>query len=241
MLTRSFRAAGRADPPTTPEFPKARAAGPNVSATFDVLVGMKPFRALGAIAVVAFVVALTACAAPAGPGGAPDEREPLVMAEPDPTQEVWALVNVIDDGSGAQLCPIVLESYPPQCGNAIPVDGWSWDGLPLEQEAEVRWGFYAVYGTYDGERLTVTQPAEFGGAIDVMRPPSTGPLTAAETARVAREIREDLPGDYSSGEGDGLVVLDVIWDDGTLQRQLDERYGEGAVFVSSVLRLFDRS
>ena len=200
---------------------------------------MKPHRALAPLFAVALAAALTACAVPAGPGGAPTQREPLVMAEPDPTQEVWALVNVIDDGSGAQLCPIVLESYPPQCGGAIPVDGWTWDALPLDQEGEVRWGFYAVYGTYDGERLTVTQPAEFGGAIDVMRPPSTGPLTAAETARVAGEIREDLPGEYGSAEGDGLVFLDVTWDDGSLQEQFDERYGEGAVFVNSLLRVFD--
>ena len=163
------------------------------------------------------------------------------MPEPDPSQEVWALVNVIDDGSGAQLCPIVLESYPPQCGGAIPIDGWTWDALPLDQEGAVRWGFYAVYGTYDGEQLTVTQPAEFGGAIDVMPLPTTGPLTADESARILREIQEDLAGDYGSGEGDGLVFLDVTWDDGSLQQQLDERYGEGAVVVNSLLRLYDRA
>ena len=214
---------------------------PNVSAPFDVLMGMKPFRALGALAVVALVVGLAACAAPSGPGGTPDQREPLVMAEPDPTQEVWALVNVIDNGSGAHLCPVVLESYPPQCGSAAPIDGWTWEGLPHEQEGEVRWGFYAVYGTYDGERLTVTKPAEFGGAIDVMSPPTTGPLTAAETERVAREVREDLAGHYTSGEGVGHVFISVTWDDGSLQRQLDERYGEGAVFVSSLLMVFDET
>ena len=205
---------------------------------FDVLLGMKPSRAAGAFAALAIVAGLAACTFPAGPGAEPPEREPLVMAEADPAQEVWALVNVIDDGSGAQLCPIVLESYPPQCGNPIPIDGWTWDALQFDQEGEVRWGFYAVYGTYDGERLTVTQPAEFGGAIDVMRPPTTGPLSASETARVAREVREDLPGNYSSGEGDGVVVLDVIWDDGSLQQQLDERYGKGAVYVSSLLWVF---
>jgi hypothetical protein len=53
-------------------------------------------------------------------------------------------------------------------------------------------------------------------------------------------VREDLPVAYSSGEGDGLVVVDVIWDDGTLQQQLDERYGEGAVYVNSLLWVFVR-
>jgi hypothetical protein len=205
---------------------------------------MRHFRApkppaIAALIAVALVAALTACAIPTGPGGTPDEREPLVMAEPDPAREVWTLLNVIDDGSGAQLCPVILESYPPQCGGAIPVDGWTWEGLPLEQEGDVRWGFYAVYGTYDGERLRITRPAEFGGAIDIMPLPTTGPLTADETTRILDEIKEDLPGDYGSSEGDGVVLLDVTWDDGSLQRQLDERYGEGAVVVNTLFRLFD--
>ena len=206
---------------------------------------MKLLRVLVAatIAPIALVAALAGCATPVEPGGpgTAEPREPLVMPEADPSQQVWALVNVIDDGSGAQLCPVMLESYPPQCGGAIPIDGWTWDGLPLDQEGEVRWGFYAVYGLFDGERFTVVLPAEFGGAIDVMRPPTTGPLTAAETARVLREIQEDLPGDYGSAEGDGVVLLDVSWDDGSLQRQLDERYGDGAVSVNSLFGLFDLS
>jgi hypothetical protein len=220
------------------ELPGARH---NVRRAVRVLMSMKPTRALAAIAVVVVVAGLAACLPRMGPGGAPIERPPLVMPDADPSQEVWALVNVIDDGSGAQLCPIVLESYPPQCGGAIPVDDWTWDGLPLDQEGEVRWGFYAVYGMYDGASLTVTLPAEFGGAIDVMRPPATGPLTADETASILREIQEDLAGDYGSAEGDGVVLLDVVWDDGSLQRQLDERYGEGAVYVSSLFRLYDRA
>jgi hypothetical protein len=202
---------------------------------------MKPHRALAPLLPLVLVVALAACTVPAGPGGTPTEREPLVMPEPDPSQEVWALVNVIDDGSGAQLCPIVLESYPPQCGGAIPIEGWTWDALPLDQEGDVRWGFYAVYGAYDGERFTQTLPAEFGGAIDIMRPPTTGPLTDPETARVLREIKEDLAGDYGSAEGDGVVLLDVTWDDGSLQRQLDERYGDDAVYVTSLFRPHDLS
>jgi hypothetical protein len=202
---------------------------------------MKLHRAIAPLLPFALVVALLGCAVPAGSGGTPDDRGPLVMPEPDPSQEVWALTNVIDDGSGANLCPIMLESYPPQCGGAIPITDWSWDGLPLEQEGEVRWGFYAVYGLYDGETLTVTLPAEFGGAIDVMRPSGTGELTTDEATRIIREIEEDLPGDFGTAIGDGFVLLDVTYDDGSLQHQLDERYGEGAVYVNSFLRLYDRA
>jgi hypothetical protein len=202
---------------------------------------MKPHRAIASLVPLALVVALVGCAVPAAPGGAPTEREPLVLAEPDPMQEVWALTNVIDDGSGAKLCPVVLESYPPQCGGAIPIDGWTWDGLPLEQEGNVRWGFYAVYGSYDGERLTVTQPAEFGGAIDVMGPTHTGALSTDEATRILGEIQEDLPGDFGSAIGDGYITIDVTYDDGSLQSQLDERYGDGAVQVTSLLRPYDRA
>ena len=220
-------------------------AGHNVPARMRVSVGMKPHRAqtraLIPLAAAALLAALAGCAVPAAPGGDPVEREPLVLAEPDPTQEVWALANVIDDGSGAQLCAVILESYPPQCGGAIPLDGWTWDALPLEQEGDVRWGFYAVYGTYDGERLTLTLPAEFGGAIDIMGPTHTGELTSDEATRILREIEEDLPGDFGSSIGDGFVSIDVTYDDGTLQSQLDDRYGAGSVEVNSFLRLYDRA
>ena len=202
---------------------------------------MKTLFALVPLTAAALLVGLTGCATPLDLGGEPIPRDPLVMPEPDPGQEVWTLTTVIDNGSGAQLCPIVLESYPPQCGGPIPIEGWTWDGLEFDQEGEVRFGFFAVYGLYDGETLTVTLPAEFGGAIDVMRPPTTGPLTVEESARVVREIQEDLPGDYGVSEGDGVVLLDVTWDDGSLQRQLDERYGDEAVVVNSLFRLFDLS
>ena len=204
-----------------------------------VLKGMKYLRALTLIPITLAV--LMGCTVPTGPGGDPVDREPLVMPEPDPTQEIMALANVVDDGSGAQLCAVLLESFPPQCGGAIPIDGWTWDGLPLEQEGDVRWGFYAVYGTYDGERLALTLPAEFGGAVDVMGPPYTGELTTEDATRIVREIEEDLAGDFGSAIGDGFVTIDVTYDDGTLQSQLDERYGAGAVYVSSMLRVYDRA
>jgi hypothetical protein len=35
---------------------------------------------------------------------------------------------------------------------------------------------------------------------------------------------------------DGIVVLDVLYDDGSMQAALDEIYGAGVVFVASALR-----
>ena len=78
------------------------------------------------------------------------------MPAADPTQEVWALTTVIDDGSGAQLCPIVLESYPPQCGGgtvritgAVPADVL--DALDSTTDpglAQATWGQVEVTGTF---------------------------------------------------------------------------------------------
>jgi pilus assembly protein CpaF len=44
-----------------------------------------------------------------------------------------------------------------------------------------------------------------------------------------------LPGVVSSGAADGFVTLGVYYDDGTLQGELDERYGAGTVVVDSLL------
>lgn len=49
------------------------------------------------------------------------------------------------------------------------------------------------------------------------------------------EVR-DLPGGMGAGAADGFVFLEVHFDDGSLQAQLDERFGEGAVVVRSLLR-----
>lgn len=60
---------------------------------------------------------------------------------------------------GPQLCiGAIMESYPPQCEGPDLV-GWSWDAVSGWQSASGRtWGRYRVVGTWDGERLTVTEP-----------------------------------------------------------------------------------
>lgn len=59
---------------------------------------------------------------------------------------------------GPQLCDGVQESYPPQCSGPDIV-GWSWDDAPDAESANgTTWGAYEVTGTWDGERLTLTDP-----------------------------------------------------------------------------------
>ena len=59
---------------------------------------------------------------------------------------------------GPQLClGGVQESLPPQCGGPDIV-GWDWGDVDDEESVSgVTWGEYSVTGTWDGERLTLTE------------------------------------------------------------------------------------
>lgn len=61
---------------------------------------------------------------------------------------------------GPQLClGGVGESLPPQCGG-LDLVGWDWAAVEGEESvAGTTWGTYTVVGTYDGESLTLTEPA----------------------------------------------------------------------------------
>ncbi|MBO9520793.1 MAG: hypothetical protein J7518_04570 [Nocardioidaceae bacterium] len=70
----------------------------------------------------------------------------------------------------------------------------------------------------------------WGGALCVTR--------AEHTDRELRRIQDevvDLPGFLSGGASMGRVEVGVVFDDGTLQRWADARYGAGLVRISSVL------
>lgn len=204
-----------------------------------VLVGMKLHRVLAPLIPLVLVVALVGCAVQPGSGG---DAATIVVPAADPSQEVSAFVTVIDDGSGAALCPLVLESYPPQCGDPIPVDGWSWDGLEgIDQVGDVRWGFYRVFGLWHGDGFTVTLPPEWAAAIDPLRPDLEGDLTSDETATISNELDAILQGDFRVSVGDGIVLVEVRYDDRSLQSALDQRYGDDHVTVMPLFEPFDLS
>ncbi|MDX6740140.1 hypothetical protein [Actinocorallia sp. A-T 12471] len=58
---------------------------------------------------------------------------------------------------GPQFCTSVLQSLPPQCGGSDVV-GWDWAAVQHESQGGVKWGEYTVVGTWDGTRLTLTEP-----------------------------------------------------------------------------------
>lgn len=61
---------------------------------------------------------------------------------------------------GPRLCFGALDSMPPQCGGGPELIGWDWadaaEVAPADEADGTTWGDYAVTGTWDGERLTVT-------------------------------------------------------------------------------------
>ena len=68
---------------------------------------------------------------------------------------------------------------------------------------------------------------------------STDPRTldpAAVEAVQADIVTLKRPDVMGGGGGDGIVVLEVVYDDGSIQAALDEIYGPGAVHVTSWLR-----
>ena len=99
---------------------------------------------------------------------------------------------------GPQLCLGVFHrSYPPQCGGPDIV-GWDWNAAPATVSGSTRWGEYVVVGTFDGERLTLTEPqrvatpADYPASPDPFTIPTTScpepaggwlPLAAAEAGR----------------------------------------------------------
>lgn len=78
----------------------------------------------------------------------------------------------------------------------------------------------------------------WGGALCVTR----AAHTEAGLQDVQRQIHDELGSDVLGSGIDvtiGYVELMVVFDDGSLQRKLDERYGEGVVRVHSALQLVD--
>jgi hypothetical protein len=73
--------------------------------------------------------------------------------------EVFAFATVLDDGDGPELCVGgVLTSLPPQCSGPSLVS-WNWDDHAgdFEEARGIRWGGFAVTGTFDGTAISPTR------------------------------------------------------------------------------------
>lgn len=196
------------------------------------------FAAASVLAMAVF--ALASCATPSTAGSAPS---PQIDADDSVTATaVVGTGTVIEAAGEAKLCAAVLESYPPQCGGGLPLSGWNWDGLEGSETASgVTWGAYAVEGSYDGSSLHVTAPPTLLALYDATpveeTPIPPGTTDEAALIRIQEELVEQLgERGLTSHPGDGRLELTVWFDDGSLQAELDERYGAGVVRVTSALR-----
>lgn len=200
---------------------------------------------------------LAACGEDTTTAGDPPSDDPAAMPTEAPASpgEVRTRgdVTVMDTGKPEVCLGAVAESWPPQCGGPALVD-WSWEEHPGEftQQGTVRWGSFALRGTWDGEALTVTEavavdhldgPVGPYGATTATPASPAAPvapvadLAPPELERIAQEV-DDLPGSLGAAYADveaGTVRVDVAYDDGSLQAWADEAYGDGVVEVVSAL------
>jgi hypothetical protein len=205
-----------------------------------------------ALALTALLLSLTACGGDSGDDIANDPNQPSGGGNAMPTEapipdglvRTVNLITVMDIGTPELCLGAVAESYPPQCSGP-EITNWDWDvhgqGM-FEQQGDVRWGTYVVTGHWDGTSFEVAEAIP-GALYDPMVPEPTPTPTPAVDYRdsaleeIAKELME-LPGVQGAygGEGsNGHVLVDVTYDDGTLQDWADEEYGAGVVLVSSAL------
>lgn len=211
-------------------------------------IGMRTSHHLLALATLCLAVPLLASCGddvvdtatdPAGSGGSGLERPTEVPAAPGKVRSA-NLATVMDTGDVELCLGPIAESYPPQCGGP-EITNWDWadhDGM-FEQQGEVRWGTFAVTGTWDGTSFTLTEAIP-GALYDPMyEEPSPLPepseaYSASELESMAEELG-DLPGAQVAYADEGHVLVDVLYDDGSIQDWADDEYGEHVVVVTPAL------
>jgi hypothetical protein len=110
----------------------------------------------------------------------------------------------------------------------------------FERQGDVRWGEFAVTGTFDGTTFTVNDaiPAALYDAVvpeEPTYPPPATRYTRAQLDSLAERLGSNLAGAQGAFVADGHVIVDVVHDDGSLQAWADETYGKDVVLVWSAL------
>ncbi|MDO9456841.1 hypothetical protein [Nocardioides sp.] len=204
-------------------------------------------RTFVAATAAVMLLSLTGCGGDDGPQQADDpagsSQAPPGAVPAAPGAVRSQLVTVMDTGTGPELClGPVAESYPPQCGGPA-VTGWDWEEQAryAERQGDTRWGSFAVTGTWDGETFAVTEavPAALydprpGPPVELPTP--SRDHTRAELEAIANDLTDTLPGVQGAyADEAGHVLVDVTYDDGSIQDHVDATYGGGVVVVTSAL------
>jgi hypothetical protein len=197
-------------------------------------------------AALLLTAALAACGSDGGatatdPGasGSTADRPAAAPAASGPVHTA-GLVTVMDTGTPEVCLGPVAESYPPQCSGPELI-GWDWadhEGA-FDKQGAVRWGQFALTGTWDGTSLTPTDaiPAALYDSVlpeEPTFPVPTKRLGDAELEAIRRSVG-DLPGAEGAYVDGPRVLVDVAYDDGSLQDWADAAYGEGVVVLHSML------
>ncbi|WP_086160997.1 hypothetical protein [Streptomyces marincola] len=200
---------------------------------------------------VPFVLLLGACGEESAGSGDPPTGDSGARAPADgggDGQQYEVSGTMFQEAGGEpMLCAVLMESMPPQCGDGLPVAGWDWDAVAAESASGVRWGHFVLTGTWDGERFTVTAPAEReapDGAPPAPREPErpeapADELDADQLNEVRRELVDDYPHDVLSAHVDeehGVVRADVVLDSPELREELAGEFGDGTVVPTGWLR-----
>lgn len=193
---------------------------------------------------VLLVATLSACASPVAPGGAP----PSGIAADGEVIGQGTVLQLAD--AAPQFClGAIAESYPPQCSGPEVV-GWDWEAIQgSELSGDVTWGSYAVQGTWDGTRFTVTAPPILLALYDPIRidDPQRDPANAGTTSeQKLRTIQDELSAGPLRTNSlqplmtwieNGYLFVTYIYDDGDIQRYLENKYGADVVLVRPALRV----
>jgi hypothetical protein len=183
----------------------------------------------------------TVASDPAGDAPASPAAPTAVPAAPG-TVHTAHVATVMDTGSPELCLGAIAESYPPQCtGPALA--GWDWadHDQMFERQGTSTWGSFAVTGQWDGETFTYESAVPAALYDPMVQEPPTYPdpaveLTEAELLAIQDGLDETLPGYQSSWpDGEGHLVVDVVYDDGSLQDWLDAEHGKDVVVLNSLL------
>lgn len=216
---------------------------------------MKPLRARRRLLStgLAGVLLLSACAAQGDPAGsAPDGNQPddtpTAAAPPAPAASglITTVSFVLQEGDGPpELClGVILDSYPPQCSGP-EIAGWDWDAVEAESARDTTWGTYEVKGSWDGETFHLTEaaaaPAERPAPPEDPRldPDNAGAIGPETSESEILELQKELHDHLGTVDGrleNGYAWVTVVYDDGSIQRYADDRYGADTVAVQSALR-----
>lgn len=185
----------------------------------------------------AAALALSACAGGTTPGtGDPQPSEPV---------DVVGQGMVLQLGDAApQFClGAIAESAPPQCTGPELID-WDWDAVEGQETlSDATYGMFAVWGSWDGIRLTTTSaitlalydPMPF---IDPFTDPANaGTTSESELLAIQEGLNAESPVEIlTSTVENGYLFATVVFDDGSVQEWADATYGTDVVQVRGALR-----